>query len=199
MTGAGVAQDDAVWRSHVVINPRGVAAESDAALQLHRALGSDQAIVIRVSLEDAAGDAREAASGGRNNGRVAIKAGVAQELHILNIDLPGPGRRQCGIVRVAAEDDVAGIQSTIPRRNGHEKSIPGKGHIVQIKDGAGICDAYGPSIGWSDDAVTVAVDGELAGRKLQKLRARLDITGAKCTVGGHVEGCYGRIRIELRP
>ena len=52
---------------------------------------------------------------------------------------------------------------------------------------------------WSNDAVSVAVDGELAGRKIQEGKANLDAAAAECAVGGHVEGFYGRIRIELGP
>ena len=77
------------------------------------------------------------------------------------------------------------------------------GDIVQIEDGSCIggveSDDDGKAIGWSDDAESVAVDGELAGRKLQEAPASLDVTVAECAVGGHVEGFYGRIRIELGP
>ena len=60
-------------------------------------------------------------------------------------------------------------------------------------------DVEGIAIGWADDAVTVAVDGELAGRKIQKGKVSLDVAAAEGAVGRQVEGFYGRIRIELGP
>ena len=200
ITGARAAQDDAAWRSfkEIILRVR-VVAKSKTAVQLHRAAGIDQGIEIRISFKDAAGDAYQAVSADRNNGRFCAGAGVAQELYTLSINLPAvPVHRHYESGCVAAEDDAARVQTTISHKNGRGGRAPSNGHIVQIQDGASILDVNGKgAIGRRDDAVTVAVDGELAGRKMQNSRVRLDVTVAECAVGGQIEGGYSRIRIEL--
>ena len=148
-----------------------------------------------VAAEDAVGDDQQGRGPVDTNKITGSRPLIVQELHILKIALSsGLHAQRRGGVRILAEDDAAGIQTA--RQYGKGGDIPpvlANGHIVQIEDGAGILDVEGIAIGWAGDGVTVAVDGELAGRKIQKGQVILYVAAAEGAVGGQVEGFYGRI------